>query len=1475
MPKNKYFSDVYTAPGFPKYLLDHPSVLQFINGELNGSDFEHLRRKRHKFFSIRLNDSERVIGVLRHFRGRESAILLENLNCRHRYDRCFYLNNPTALNWLLETSDGLELVGTIEPLELELGLQSDSKIEHEHHVHTHTHALPSQSELLLAPIRHSIKPRQLKFTQNKFICFDDEQEEAARVSELPLLLSGGPGTGKTCIAEDILSQVAVQTDRFKRIVYLTQSPGLVKDTRESCQNNPMIRGRDIEFLTYEQLIVKHLSKEEAERFRCQEKVGYDHFEAWLRKHKKRLRKQITPKSTVLQDTHELYEEFRIISNLDAQSYKKLGTFQSIFIDDGDRQDVYTIFSKYLNHLKETKRIDLCFYRPKELNIQAYDYTIIDEGQDFSRLQNEILINFAIQFKQCSTAKTTVPKIGLTFCIDTNQSLFDGISIRESLKRMIYLRSKLPVEERVLQGSYRTPANILEVANRALSTKHNILGALSDKLEPASIRPAKSLADRVGELRFHDDLDCPDLVRRVRNSADFVVVIPHQSFRAEAVQKFGAHVNIITVNEAKGLTLKKVVGYRLFDHEPDQDIFKMANKFCAKNYQVEIQARSKDKFNKDATRVAPVFNGIFMTITRATEGFYFLGLPMVKFAELLKFMKGDSEVRFAKMAKAAEEKVSSEAEWIASYQRLQDYGVDMDIKQKAEELKALRDPDSKQSSAKSSKASTQPPRKTKAKKSKKRSAKSGKGGKHVAVQPSVLSPDGHQGDHKKWTSMLTSLGKDMHAEKSKETKQANEKKGIPLTKVAKPGERFKTIQEVRRKYEKSCKWKDWIAKLLVTFTDDNIHTLIEHTSKPKKMFILFMDLRDVFSEAPPGRNLIEMILLSEHYKEKFFRCLNARPQTEVNQYLVNLFSRPQILEVETSDPSYLGLSTFSVLLSSLQTRYFFLENEIWRKLPQAKFAEALTATYQAQHPRLKTLAGFCSFIFLLGEPDQLGQGNRAQSIVNLFSLPAVLKALPLEIFNMKYEYESGRKIKLLSWLHENNCPRSVLINYIEMHKSESSADILLHAECDSNLNPEMIPFLKEQGATASTQNRSHRTPFMVAAVEHNQIAMRALCRSYPDAMLHGNGYGYMYHVIEQKCFPLVDFLLKIGFDINRTYHHTKGHVLPFAAKVNSSPAICELLLKHGADPSATIDGMNALMFYALDNNVEAIRILVKAGMSVNALVGDKIKQNVLHLAARDPAVKPYTFRALLSLEGDVCSYDSTGCKLSSLLYTHKRRDLLKVLYEIYPYLEMSREFYASSSQEMLYGYQLISDPIVEPVIERPGKEQEDVKLKRELLHLSADEVNEMMSSGTTSSVTPSMTMSSLTSSFRPSVTPDMSMSSLPPSVAPDMTMPSPTSSYRASMMATTRELPLSRQLTGVSAFSAATSSAIFSASSSTTASVPSPSVSSPSDAFPSDVFPGVGSYGAQASLHPEASLDCLDIIEVRHAVCRDDNKMKHK
>ena len=187
-------------------------------------------------------------------------------------------------------------------------------------------------------------------------------------------------------------------------------------------------------------------------------------------------------------------------------------------------------------------------------------------------------------------------------------------------------------------------------------------------------------------------------------------------------------------------------------------------------------------------------------------------------------------------------------------------------------------------------------------------------------------------------------------------------------------------------------------------------------------------------------------------------------------------------------------------------------------------------------------------------------------------------------------------------------------------------------CGSNLNPEVIKLLVDNGGSLEATRRGGISPLMFAAMSNTPEIAEVLIESGSEAddRTHKGMSAYLYAAMSSRYPGMFRLLVENGADpdateygvnaieMSATINENSGimaaiieagtrlpprtrdgeSVLSWASG-NPNPSVVEALLEAGADPNPGDSDPPLLSFALLSVNPEVIRVLVAAGADVNA------------------------------------------------------------------------------------------------------------------------------------------------------------------------------------------------------------------------------------------------------------------------------------
>ena len=578
-----------------------------VKTQLEGGDFRSAQTKKvgDNLFRARLDRSNRLLFSFGRYQGRTVVLVLEFI-ANHAYDKSRFLAGGATVD-----EDKLPDLGD---------------------------AAENAAELAY------VNPRQASFNLlDKVISFDDAQRDVFALAP-PLIVIGSAGSGKTVLTLEKMKQAVGD------VLYVTRSPYLVDRSRETYYGlNYLNDQQDVSFLSYAEFMDSIRVAETAE-------ATFIDFARWFARHRVASR---------LKDPHQLYEEIHgVITGstvdepwLERDDYLALGIRQSIYARD-ERERVYDLFVKYLDHLKEANRHDVNILSSEyqSLVTPTWDFVVVDEVQDFTTVQLDLVL------------RTLKEPRGFILCGDANQIVHPNFFSWSALKRHFYGRTdaEAPAElMRVLNTNYRNSQQVTEAANRILRLKHARFGSVDKE----SNRLVLSNADQQGSVLLLADEPAltQELDEKTHDSTHFAVIVMHAEQRWKARERFRTPL-VFSIQEAKGLEYDNVILYDFVsgDEPRFREIVRDVSPDQVQQGDLRF-GRARDKSDRSLEVFKFHINALYVAVTRAVANVYLVeSKPEQRLFDLLGIERHSGRLDVAMQT-------SSLADWRREAQKLERQG----------------------------------------------------------------------------------------------------------------------------------------------------------------------------------------------------------------------------------------------------------------------------------------------------------------------------------------------------------------------------------------------------------------------------------------------------------------------------------------------------------------------------------------------------------------------------------------------------------------------------------------------------------------------------------------------------------------------------------------------------------------------------------------------------------------------------------
>ncbi|WP_143689521.1 UvrD-helicase domain-containing protein [Wolbachia endosymbiont of Nilaparvata lugens] len=190
----------------------------------------------------------------------------------------------------------------------------------------------------------------------KFITFSAKQEDIVERVELPLVINGAAGSGKTSVALESLKKIKGKFEGGK-ILYITKSENLIKESKklleyeyydETANEFKIATPEEIDFLSLHEFLEKR-----AEDIKGKKPIDRSKFFSWFNEICKKDKFKKYKK-----DGDKIFEEFTaviggggLLGKDGKDRYAKLGNRQSMFSVD-ERKSVYDFFKEYREFIEK-------------------------------------------------------------------------------------------------------------------------------------------------------------------------------------------------------------------------------------------------------------------------------------------------------------------------------------------------------------------------------------------------------------------------------------------------------------------------------------------------------------------------------------------------------------------------------------------------------------------------------------------------------------------------------------------------------------------------------------------------------------------------------------------------------------------------------------------------------------------------------------------------------------------------------------------------------------------------------------------------------------------------------------------------------------------------------------------------------------------------------------------------------------------
>ncbi|QCB62600.1 hypothetical protein EJB00_03080 [Wolbachia endosymbiont of Drosophila mauritiana] len=471
----------------------------------------------------------------------------------------------------------------------------------------------------------------------KFITFSAKQEDIVeRVGklELPLVINGAAGSGKTSVALESLKKIKGKFEGGK-ILYITKSENLIKESKklleyeyydETANEFKIAAPEEIDFLSLHEFLEKR-----AEDIKGKKPIDRSKFFSWFNRICKKDKFKEYKK-----DGDKIFEEFTavigggdLLGEDGKDRYGKLGNRQSMFSVD-ERNSIYDFFKEYRKFIEK----DSEYYDPNLVAYECitegmYSAIVVDEVQDLT----ESTLSLALKSLKDES------KDNFLLCGDINQvihpSFFSLSKLKSFLCQNQCIRDQGSEVFYTLEKNYRNSEQVIELANRILHLK-NYCFASEDKITVDNAFLMKSETKNKGNVGFIIDDKKEEIAKKINESVNCAVLVLDDESKEDARKLFDTPL-VFNIHEAKGLEFENVILYKFTSCKAYNEIWNIA---CPNKSEGEIDntinrirdsynerevntSRNKDKKDKSLEKYKFYMNALYVGVTRAVDSVYII------------------------------------------------------------------------------------------------------------------------------------------------------------------------------------------------------------------------------------------------------------------------------------------------------------------------------------------------------------------------------------------------------------------------------------------------------------------------------------------------------------------------------------------------------------------------------------------------------------------------------------------------------------------------------------------------------------------------------------------------------------------------------------------------------------------------------------------------------------------------------------